>query len=203
MDKQFFQDFLMLSQAHTIATLTMLCVVFYALKKMRDIKINFSLRMLFALLMGLGFGFVLQYLANFPDAEEASNILWYSETKHWFAFVSSVFVAFIKMLVVPLVSICIIKVIIEIDKNIKISSLLGISLFWILFSTAIAATLGIFLGYSFDLGSNFAIHEGDKQIREIQTFSNIILGLIPSNIITAINKENIIAIVIFFLFYRN
>lgn len=72
--------------------------------------------------------------------------------------------------------------------------------FWILFSTAIAATLGIFLGYSFDLGSNFAIHEGDKQIREIQTFSNIILGLIPSNIITAINKENIIAIVIFSFF---
>ncbi len=177
MDKQFFQDFLMLSQAHTIATLAMLCVVFYALKKMRDIKINFSLRMLFALLMGLGFGFVLQYLANFPDAEEASNILWYSETKHWFAFVSSVFVAFIKMLVVPLVSICIIKVIIEIDKNIKISSLLGISLFWILFSTAIAATLGIFLGYSFDLGSNFAIHEGDKQIREIQTFSNIMMNM--------------------------
>ncbi|EKJ8912941.1 TPA: cation:dicarboxylase symporter family transporter [Campylobacter jejuni] len=200
MDKQFFQDFLMLSQAHTIATLAILCVVFYALKKMRDIKINFSLRMLFALLMGLGFGFALQYLANFPDAEEASNILWYSETKHWFAFVSSVFVAFIKMLVVPLVSICIIKVIIEIDKNIKISSLLGISLFWILFSTAIAATLGIFLGYSFDLGSNFAIYEGDKQIREIQTFSNIILGLIPSNIITAINKENIIAIVIFSFF---
>ncbi|WP_312846008.1 cation:dicarboxylate symporter family transporter [Campylobacter jejuni] len=68
MDKQFFQDFLMLSQAHTIATLAILCVVFYALKKMRDIKINFSLRMLFALLMGLGFGFALQYLANFPDA---------------------------------------------------------------------------------------------------------------------------------------
>lgn len=59
MDKQFFQDFLMLSQAHTIATLAMLCVAFYALKKMRDIKINFSLRMLFALLMGLGFGFAL------------------------------------------------------------------------------------------------------------------------------------------------
>ncbi|EOJ9084744.1 hypothetical protein ACM5S8_001740, partial [Campylobacter jejuni] len=30
MDKQFFQDFLMISQAHTITTLTMLCVVFYA-----------------------------------------------------------------------------------------------------------------------------------------------------------------------------
>lgn len=65
MDKQFFQDFLMLSQAHTITTLAMLCVVFYALKKMRDIKINFSLRMLFALLMGLGFGFALQYFGKF------------------------------------------------------------------------------------------------------------------------------------------
>ncbi|MGI7900545.1 cation:dicarboxylate symporter family transporter [Campylobacter coli] len=200
MDKQFFQDFLMLSQAHTITTLAMLCVVFYALKKMWDIKINFSLRMLFALLMGLGFGFALQYLANFPDAKEASNILWYSETKHWFAFVSSVFVAFIKMLVVPLVSICIIKVIIEIDKNIKISSLLGISLFWILFSTAIAASLGILLAYNFQLDDNFTAYEGTRQIREIQTFSSIILGLIPSNIISVMNKENIIAIVIFAFF---
>ena len=104
------------------------------------------------------------------------------------------------MLVVPLVSICIVKVIIEIDKNIKISSLLGVSLFWILFSTALAAIVGVILGTSFDLGSTFAIGENGKQIREIQSFSNIILGLIPSNIIRAINKENIIAIVIFSFF---
>ncbi|EKH6746766.1 cation:dicarboxylase symporter family transporter [Campylobacter coli] len=200
MDKQFFQDFLMLSQAHTITTLAMLCVVFYALKKMWDIKINFSLRMLFALLMGLGFGFALQYLAQFPDSKEASAIIWYNEAKHWFGFASSVFVAFIKMLVIPLVGICIIKVIIEIDKNIKISSLLGISLFWILFSTAIAASLGILLAYNFQLGDNFTAYEGTRQIREIQTFSSIILGLIPSNIISVMNKENIIAIVIFAFF---
>ncbi|EAH5425837.1 cation:dicarboxylase symporter family transporter [Campylobacter coli] len=200
MDKQFFQMFLMFSQIQTVAIIAVLFVIFYILKKMRDKKVNFSLRMLFALFIGLGFGFALQYLANFPDAKEASNILWYSETKHWFAFVSSVFVAFIKMLVVPLVSICIIKVIIEIDKNIKISSLLGISLFWILFSTAIAASLGILLAYNFQLGDNFTAYEGTRQIREIQTFSSIILGLIPSNIISVMNKENIIAIVIFAFF---
>lgn len=174
-------------------------MLFLRIKKNAGYKNQFFSSHAICAFNGFGVWFALQYLANFPDAKEASNILWYSETKHWFAFVSSVFVAFIKMLVVPLVSICIIKVIIEIDKNIKISSLLGISLFWILFSTAIAATLGIFLGYSFDLGSNFAIYEGNKQIHEIQTFSNIILGLIPSNIIAAINKENIIAIVIFSL----
>lgn len=153
--------------------------------------------MLFALFIGLGFGFALQYLAQFPDSKEASAIIWYNEAKHWFGFVSSVFVAFIKMLVIPLVGICIIKVIIEIDKNIKISSLLSISLFWILFSTAIAASLGILLAYNFQLGDNFTAYEGTRQIREIQTFSSIILGLIPSNIISVMNKENIIAIVIF------
>lgn len=41
MDKQFFQDFLMLSQAHTIATLAILCVVFYALKKNAGYKNQF------------------------------------------------------------------------------------------------------------------------------------------------------------------
>ncbi|EGK8212090.1 cation:dicarboxylase symporter family transporter [Campylobacter coli] len=200
MDKQFFQMFLMFSQIQTVAIIAVLFVIFYILKKMRDKKVNFSFRMLFALFIGLGFGFALQYLAQFPDSKEASAIIWYNEAKHWFGFVSSIFVAFIKMLVIPLVGICIVKVIIEIDKNIKISSLLSISLFWILFSTAIAASLGILLAYNFQLGDNFTVHEGTRQIREIQTFSSIILGLIPSNIISVMNKENIIAIVIFAFF---
>ncbi len=200
MDKQFFQMFLMFSQIQTVAIIAVLFVIFYILKKMRDKKVNFSLRMLFALFIGLGFGFALQYLAQFPDSKEASTIIWYNEAKHWFGFVSSIFVAFIKMLVIPLVGICIVKVIIEIDKNIKISSLLSISLFWILFSTAIAASLGILLAYNFQLGDNFTVHEETRQIREIQTFSSIILGLIPSNIISVMNKENIIAIVIFAFF---
>ncbi|EAI3822247.1 cation:dicarboxylase symporter family transporter [Campylobacter coli] len=200
MDKQFFQMFLMFSQIQTVAIIAVLFVIFYILKKMRDKKVNFSLRMLFALFIGLGFGFALQYLAQFPDSKEASAIIWYNEARHWFGFVSSIFVAFIKMLVIPLVGICIVKVIIEIDKNIKISSLLSISLFWILSSTAIAASLGILLAYNFQLGDNFTVHEGTRQIREIQTFSSIILGLIPSNIISVMNKENIIAIVIFAFF---
>lgn len=200
MDKQFFQMFLMFSQIQTVAIIAVLFVIFYILKKMRDKKVNFSLRMLFALFIGLGFGFALQYLAQFPDSKEASAIIWYNEVKHWFGFLSSIFVAFIKMLVIPLVGICIVKVIIEIDKNIKISSLLSISLFWILFSTAIAASLGILLAYNFQLGDNFTVHEGTRQIREIQTFSSIILGLIPSNIISVMDKENIIAIVIFAFF---
>lgn len=199
MNGHFFQNFLMFSSWQTFLILIVLFALFYVLKKMRDFKFNFSLRMFVALILGLGFGFILQYLANYPNAEQAKNIVWFSQSKHWFSFFSSVFIAFIKMLVIPLVSICIVKVIIEIDKNIKISSLLVASLFWILFSTAIAAALGVILAYNFNLGSGF-ITEGSKQIREIKTFSSIILNLLPSNIISAMDKENIIAIVIFAFF---
>ncbi|WP_286005542.1 cation:dicarboxylate symporter family transporter [Campylobacter avium] len=195
MNLAFFQNFIMISTPQTVFVLLTLFVIFYLLKKMRDFKYNFSFRMFIALIVGLGFGFVLQFFADFPDKENA--VLWFKEAKHYFSFFSSVFVAFIKMLVIPLVSVCIIKVIIEIDKNIKLSSLLSISLFWILFSTAIAAIIGLALAYMFDLGSNFNDNAGARELREIQSFSSIILNLIPSNLITAYSKENIIAIVIF------
>lgn len=195
MNLAFFQNFIMISTPQTVFVLLTLFVIFYLLKKMRDFKYNFSFRMFIALIVGLGFGFVLQFFADFPDKENA--VLWFKEAKHYFSFFSSVFVAFIKMLVIPLVSVCIIKVIIEIDKNIKLSSLLSISLFWILFSTAIAAIIGLALAYMFDLGSNFNDSAGTRELREIQSFSSIILNLIPSNLITAYSKENIIAIVIF------
>lgn len=195
MNLAFFQNFIMISTPQTVFVLLTLFVIFYLLKKMRDFKYNFSFRMFIALIVGFGFGFVLQFFADFPDKENA--VLWFKEVKHYFSFFSSVFVAFIKMLVIPLVSICIIKVIIEIDKNIKLSSLLSISLFWILFSTAIAAIIGLALAYMFDLGSNFNDNAGARELREIQSFSSIILNLIPSNLITAYSKENIIAIVIF------
>lgn len=199
LNSQFFQNFLMLSSWQTYLILVILLILFYLLKKMRDFKLNFSLRMFVALILGLTFGLILQYLAEYPNAQQAKDIVWFSESKHWFSFFSSVFIAFIKMLVIPLVSICIVKVIIEIDKNIKISSLLGLSLFWILLTTAIAATLGVFLAYHFNLGSGFNV-QGTREIREIKSFSSIILNLLPSNIIVAMDKENIIAVVIFAFF---
>ena len=116
MNLAFFQNFIMISTPQTVFVLLTLFVIFYLLKKMRDFKYNFSFRMFIALIVGLGFGFVLQFFADFPDKENA--VLWFKEAKHYFSFFSSVFVAFIKMLVIPLVSVCIIKVIIEIGNKI-------------------------------------------------------------------------------------
>lgn len=197
MDYAFFSHFLQLSSLKTLMILAILLGIFFVIKKMYDRQISFSSRMLFALFIGLFLGFVLQHLADYPNATAAKEIIWYAEARHWFAFFSAVFVAFIKMLVIPLIFACIVKVIIEINKDIKISSLLGVSLFWVLFSTALAAIVGLSLAIVFDLGKNIALNEGIRQIREITTFTSILQNLIPSNIINAMSKENIIAIVIF------
>ena len=59
MDKQFFQMFLMFSQIQTVAIIAVLFVSFYILKKMRDKKVNFALRMLFALFIVFAYYFTL------------------------------------------------------------------------------------------------------------------------------------------------
>lgn len=197
MNQEFFTHFLRLSSPQIFIIFIVLFGIFFIIKKMRDKKISFSTRMIFALFVGLLLGFILQYLAGYPSADEAKNILWFEEAKHWLGFFGGVFVSFIKMLVIPLVFACIIKVIVDIDKGIKISSLLGVGLFWILFSTALAAILGLSLALIFDLGANLSVVEGTKQIREISSLTSIVQNLIPSNIINAMSKENIIAIVIF------
>lgn len=197
MNEEFFTHFLRLSSPQIFIVLLTLFAIFFILKKLRDKKYSFSLRMLFALFMGLLLGFVLQHLAAYPNANEAKNILWFSESKHWLGFFVAVFIAFIKMLVIPLIFACIIKVIIELDKGVKLSSLVGVSLFWILSSTTVAAILGIFIAIMCDLGAHFNPIEGGRSLREISDLSSILKNLIPSNIINAMSKENIIAIVIF------
>ena len=200
MNQEFFTHFLRFSSWQIFVIFAVLFATFFTLKKMRDKKINFSLRMLFALFIGILLGFILQHLAAYPSGDEAKNIIWFSEAKHWFGFFSSVFVAFIKMLVIPLIFACITKVIIEINQDIKVSSLIGTSLFWILFSTALAAILGVSLALNFGLGEGLSVNEGTRQIREIATFTSILQNLIPSNIVNAMSKENIIAIVLFAFF---
>lgn len=197
MNQDFFTHFLMLSSWQIFAIFAFLGLMFFSIKKLRDKKFSFSFRMIFALIVGLFLGFFLQFLANFPNDAEAKSIVWFSEAKHWLSFFGTVFVAFIKMLVIPLVFACIVKVIIELDRGVKFSSLVGVSLFWILFSTTLAAILGLSLAVMFDLGANLSLQEGSRQIREISSFTSILLNLIPSNIINAMSRENIIAIVIF------
>ena len=193
----FLSTFLVFSQWQTLAIFASVFVFFYALKKLQDREIDFSIRMLVGLFGGLGFGFLLQHLAGYPDKEMSKEIAWLVEARTWFGFFASVFISFIKMLVIPIICVSIVKVVLDIDKDIKISALLSKTMFWILLTTGIAATTGVLLGYGFNLGGDMAAVAGDRMIREVKNITQILLGLVPSNIVDSMVKNNIISLVIF------
>lgn len=186
----------MLSQYQTLVVLICLCFFFYILKKMQDKGIDFSMRMLSGLLIGLAFGLVLQFLAYY-FGDGGQQVVWLIEVKNWFEFFGQAFVNCIKMLVIPIITISIIKVLLEINKDLKISAILTRVMFWIFLSVGIAAGVGVLLAWCFELKIPVTLPNTDIQIREVKNITQVFLGLIPSNIFDSMIKNNIIALVFF------
>ncbi|PAF41110.1 cation:dicarboxylase symporter family transporter [Helicobacter sp. 11S03491-1] len=199
-DKVFLNSFLALSEPITWATLGILAVCFYLLWILQKKNFSFSIRMLIGLFMGLGFGIGLQSIAGYPSSDQIHHIAWLVEIKVWFGLFGKAFVGFIKMLVIPIILFSMIRIILRIDNGINLRALLSRSIFWLLFTTAIAASVGIILALNFGLGENSGAYIGDKQIREVKTFVDVLLGLIPSNPVGAMSRDNIIGIVILTFF---
>ncbi|MDO7253095.1 cation:dicarboxylate symporter family transporter [Helicobacter cappadocius] len=199
-DKTFLNSFLALSEPITWATLGILAICFYLLWVLQKKNFSFSLRMFVALFVGLAFGFVLQAIAGYPDQNQMKNILWLVEIKTWFSFFGKAFVSFIKMLVVPIILFSLIRIILRIDNGVNLKALLGRSVFWLLFTTAIAASVGIFLAVNFGLGQNLQSISDGAEIRNVKTFTDVLLGIIPDNPVFAMSSDNIIAVVVFTFF---
>lgn len=196
----FLNGFLALSEPMTFISLVILVAFFFILWKMQKKNFSFSVRMIVALAMGLGFGFSLQAIANYPATEEMKQIVWLSEVRLWLSLFGKAFVGFIKMLVIPIILFSLIWIILRIDRGVNIRALFSRAVFWLLFTTGIAASLGIFLAVYFGLGENIGIDAGDRQIRDIKTFVDVLLGLIPSNPIMAMSRDNIVGVVVFTFF---
>ncbi|PAF50527.1 cation:dicarboxylase symporter family transporter [Helicobacter sp. 13S00477-4] len=199
-DNALLRDFLALSEPLTWGVLIVLGACFYLLWLLQKKNFGFSARMFVALFMGIMLGFALQSIAGYPQQDEMKHIAWFAEVKVWLGFFGKAFVHFIKMLVIPIILFSMIRVILNIDNGINLKALLSRSIFWLLFTTAIAASVGIFLAVTFGLGENFSAYVGDKQIREVKTFTDVLLGLIPGNPIAAMSNENIVGVVILTFF---
>lgn len=200
MDNTILNGFLALSEPITFVSLGILAVCFFILWKLQKKNFGFSARMIVALIMGVSFGLGLQAIAGYPTMEEIKQIVWLSEVKLWLGLFGKAFVGFIKMLVVPIILFSLTWIILRIDRDVNIKALFSRAVFWLLFTTGIAASLGVFLAVYFGLGENISIHAGDRQIREVKTFVDVLLGLIPSNPIMAMSRDNIVGVVIFTFF---
>lgn len=188
----FFENFLAITQYQTVLCIVLLLACFWGMKVLQDKKVDFSIRMMIGLVAGAVLGLGIQGVAHFPA--EAS--VWMKETAIWYGLVGRAFVAFIRMLVIPLIFVSIIKVILDFSGKKDLPKIALHGMFWLLFTTAIACALGIVLANLFNLGLGLHAADTEKMI----PFTNLVdtlLRLIPSNIVVAMNGENIVGLVIF------
>ena len=188
----FFERFLAITQYQTLLAIALFLLCCFGLKRLQDKKVDFSIRMLVGLVLGAVLGLGVQAEAGFP----ADASVWMKETAIWYGLVGRAFIAFIRMLVIPLIFVSIVKVILDFAGKKDLPKIAVRGIFWLLFTTAIASVLGIVLGNLFGLG--FGVKTGE--VAKINDYTNLVdtfIRLIPNNIVGAMSGENIVGLVIF------
>lgn len=188
----FFERFLAITQYQTLLAIALFLLCCFGLKRLQDKKVDFSIRMLVGLVLGAVLGLGVQAAAGFP----ADASVWMKETAIWYGLVGRAFIAFIRMLVIPLIFVSIVKVILDFAGKKDLPKIAVRGIFWLLFTTAIASVLGIVLGNLFGLG--FGVKTGE--VAKINDYTNLVdtfIRLIPNNIVGAMSGENIVGLVIF------
>ncbi|WP_267523439.1 cation:dicarboxylate symporter family transporter [Campylobacter sp. MG1] len=190
--ENFFINFFNLSEPLALVFITVYFLLCFWLYKL-SYTIKFSKRMFLALIFGVFLGCIAQYIADFP--ENYKLVLWLEQVKIWYSFVVSIFISLLKLMIIPIVFFGISSSLLKLDNDIKVSSLLSRSVFWLLFTTVIASIIGLSLGILFDLGSNNIV-QVDKTLKESRALSEILLGLMPNNIISSMSSNNIVGVIL-------
>ena len=198
-DSSFLSEFLLITNFKTVAFIIILMGIFFIMKSMEKKKVKVPIRMITATIVGLVLGIIIQWVAGFP--KDPGKVTWLKEVTEWYGLFGYGFMDLLKMLVVPLVFLSIIRVIINM-KGENLGKLTSRSIFMLLLTTAIAATIGIIVGSVMKLGVGASIGDisSDVEIREVTSVIDTLRGLLPSNPIKAMADGNIVAVVIFAAF---
>lgn len=156
-------------------------VVFVVLWKLSKHRVSFSKRVLFALLMGLILGSIFQQDATIIRP------------------VGQLYVRLIMMVVIPLVFTSIIKSFTDLRDINKVKTIGLRSLFWLLFTTAIATSLALVAATAFQLGSSFDVTNITYTPREVVPIEQVILNLVPNNIVAHMASNQMIPVILFAL----
>ncbi|QBL08344.1 cation:dicarboxylase symporter family transporter [Rheinheimera sp. D18] len=165
---------------------------------------NLSRSVLLGLILGSVFGLVLQFLF----AEQPQVI---KDVLGWVAIVGQGYVGLLKMLIMPLVLIFMIAAVVKLENQGSLGKISFISISILLFTTAIAALVGIAVTYGFDLsieglvaGSREATQMTALQSKAANiadlTVPQMLLNFIPQNPfadLSNLRSSSIIAVVIF------
>ncbi|CEO29063.1 cation:dicarboxylate symporter family transporter [Paraclostridium sordellii] len=198
-ESSFLSQFLMVTDIKTVLFIGVLLGTFFIVKQFEKKKVKFSTRTIYATIIGLLLGVIIQVVAGLPENPE--NVVWLQEVTKWYGLFGYGFMDLLKMLVVPMVFVSIIRVIINMKEGDNLQALTFRSLGMLLGTTALAAIIGIIVGNVMQLGVGAEVVgiEAPK-MREITPLVDTLRGLLPSNPVGAMADGNIVAIIIFATF---
>ncbi|WP_191089532.1 dicarboxylate/amino acid:cation symporter [Paenibacillus spiritus] len=149
-------------------------------------RVGFGLRVILALGIGLAVGVLFQNLELKTDAISTFG---------------SIYVSLIRMLVIPLVFVLVLNSISSLS-SLEYLRKIGFKTFaWFLGTTGIASLIGLGIALLFNPGSGIQQETpADFAAREIPTFSEVVLDLVPSNPVSQAADGKVVPILIFAIF---
>lgn len=144
-------------------------------------KLGYGTQCLLALLLGAFFG-------NYAPLE-------------WTQFIEPVGQAFIQLLyfiVVPLIFLTLLASFSRLESFHQAKSILSRTLFWFLFTAALASLVGLAIGVWFDPGAQISLHEQAtlETMREVPQFADVLLNMLPGDILQQIIDRQIIPVIL-------
>lgn len=198
-ESSFLSQFLMITDLKTVIFIAVLIGTFFIVKQFEKKKVKFSTRTIYATIIGLILGVIIQLVAGLP--ENPAEVTWLQEVTKWYGLFGSGFMDLLKMLVVPMVFVSILRVIINMGEGDDLGKLTFKSLGMLLMTTALAAIVGIVVGNVMKLGvGTDVVATADTELREITPLVDTLRGLLPSNPVESMADGNIVAIIIFATF---
>ncbi len=156
-------------------------------------KLTLTTEILIAMIAGAVLGLVLNLAAG--DSAFVRDVL----TDGIFAVIGSIFIAALKMLVVPLVFVSLICGVTALGDIAQLGRIGLKALIFYLFTTALAITIALSVAGLIDPGQGFTVGDGTAAFtgKEAPPISQVIMDLVPSNPVAAMADGNMLQIIVF------
>ncbi|MCG9767948.1 L-cystine transporter [Pseudoalteromonas piscicida] len=187
-----------------IAALAVFIAILFGLYRFQQRSETLSRTVLLGLVAGSLFGLALQFVFS-GDLTTKQTVL------DWVAIVGSGYVNLLKMVIMPLVLVSMIAAVVKLDNQGSLGKISFVTIAILVFTTAIAALIGIFITQAFGLSAQGLV-EGARETARIAvleerattvadlTIPQMLLSFVPTNPFADLTGErstSIIAVVIF------
>lgn len=187
-----------------IAALAVFIAILFGLYRFQQRSETLSRTVLLGLVAGSLFGLALQFVFS-GDLITKQTVL------DWVAIVGSGYVNLLKMVIMPLVLVSMIAAVVKLDNQGSLGKISFVTIAILVFTTAIAALIGIFITQAFGLSAEGLV-EGARETARIAvleeratavadlTIPQMLLSFVPTNPFADLTGErstSIIAVVIF------